>query len=72
MILSVAEAGGGCQSSFVKLSHTWWLAVSTALMLPLAAQAEKQEVKGEIPKDLIDDPHVREELAVNEFIGLNA
>ena len=51
----------------VKLSHTWWLAVSTALMLPLAAQAEKQEVKGEIPKDLIDDPHVREELAVNEF-----
>ena len=49
------------------MSHTWWLAVSTALMLPLAAQAEKHEVKGEIPKDLIDDPHVREELAVNEF-----
>ena len=25
------------------------------------------EAKGEIPKDLLDDPHVREELAVNQF-----
>ena len=29
--------------------------------------AEPAEDKGGIPKDLIDDPHVREELAVNEF-----
>ncbi len=25
------------------------------------------EAKGDIPKDLLDDPHVREELAVNQF-----
>ncbi len=37
------------------------------LVLPLAAQEEKAPGKGEIPKDLVDDPHVREELAVNEF-----
>src|SRR4051812_34841247 len=29
--------------------------------------AEPAEEKGGIPKDLVDDPHVREELAVNEF-----
>lgn len=37
------------------------------LVLPLAAQEEKAPARGEIPKDLVDDPHVREELAVNEF-----
>lgn len=37
------------------------------LVLPLAAQDEKAPGKGEIPKDLVDDAHVREELAVNEF-----
>ncbi len=37
------------------------------LVLPLAAQEEQAPGKGEIPKDLVDDPHVREELAVNEF-----
>lgn len=36
-------------------------------MLPLAAQEEKGEGKGDVPKDLVDDSHVREELAVNEF-----
>lgn len=35
--------------------------------MPLAAQADKAVTKGEIPKDLVDDAHVREELAVNEF-----
>ena len=44
-----------------------WLVVSAALMVPLAAEPDKQEAKGEIPKDLIDDAHVREELGVNEF-----
>ena len=37
------------------------------LVLPLAAQDEKAPGKREIPKDLVDDAHVREELAVNEF-----
>jgi len=35
--------------------------------MPLAAQEEKGQIRGDIPKDLLDDPHVREELAVNEF-----
>jgi hypothetical protein len=44
------------------------LAVLAAVSLPLAAQEEViAEVRREIPKDLLDDPHVREELAVNEF-----
>lgn len=34
-----------------------------ALVLPVAAQ----DVRPEIPKDLVDDAHVREELGVNEF-----
>ena len=48
-----------------------------ALMLPLAAvepadnggeaEAGGEELVNAIPADLLDDPHVREELAVNEF-----
>ena len=49
------------------MNRTWWFAISAALMVPLAAQADKSVAKGEIPKDLVDDAHVREELAVNEF-----
>jgi len=37
------------------------------LALPLAAQEEAGPAKGDIPADLLDDPHVREELGVNEF-----
>lgn len=37
------------------------------MILPLAAQAPAPEGAREIPKDLLDDPHVREELGVNEF-----
>ena len=37
------------------------------MVLPLVAQEEAVNFRGEIPKDLIDDAHVREELAVNEF-----
>lgn len=37
------------------------------LVIPLAAQDENGQAKREIPKDLLDDAHVREELAVNEF-----
>ncbi len=36
-------------------------------VLPLTAQEENPPAKREIPKDLVDDAHVREELAVNEF-----
>lgn len=45
------------------------MAALAALVLPLAAQEEDAEPKKDIPKDLVDadDPHVREELAVNEF-----
>ena len=48
------------------------LGILAALALPLAAQEEAAPA-GEngnfngIPADLMDDPHVREELAVNEF-----
>lgn len=66
-ILSVAERGAGCQTSVVKFSRTCLLGTLAALVLPLAAQDDKAQVKGDIPKDLLDDPHVREELAVNEF-----
>jgi hypothetical protein len=51
----------------MKASSIGWLVVSAALMVPLAAQADKRETKVEIPKDLVDDAHVREELGVNEF-----
>lgn len=38
-----------------------------ALLLPLSAQEPKADAAGDIPKDLVDDAHVREELGVNEF-----
>jgi len=45
-----------------------------ALLLPIAAQEESEIVESDaveringIPIDLLDDPHLREELAVNEF-----
>lgn len=51
------------------------LVILGALILPLAAEDAKveekmeeiAEVKGNIPQDLLDDSHVREELAVNEY-----
>jgi hypothetical protein len=61
----------GCQVSLVKLIGKCWFGILITLTLPLNAQEEKVanpvEIKVEIPKDLVDDPHVREELAVNEF-----
>ena len=67
----------------MKIASAWMLGVSGALTLSGFAQAPpqekaaeappKQEIpaeappKQEIPADLLDDPHVREELAVNEF-----
>ena len=56
----------------MKRSCIWLLGVSAALLLPaaaatVAAAVAKVESQGQIPKDLLDDAHVREELAVNEF-----
>ncbi|MEX1049678.1 MAG: hypothetical protein WED15_09125 [Akkermansiaceae bacterium] len=66
--LSIAEAAGQWQTPAVKFSHPALLAVFAALSLPLVAQEEINiEPRREIPQDLLDDPHVREELAVNEF-----
>lgn len=38
-----------------------------ALLLPLSAQEPKVDDSADVPKDLIDQVHVREELGVNEF-----
>jgi hypothetical protein len=57
----------------MKIRFACVLAGLVAMVLPLSAQEEvvvPAEVKGlreGIPLDLLDDPHVREELAVNEF-----
>ncbi len=51
----------------MKISCTFLLGAFAALLLPLTAQEPKAEVAGDIPKDLVDDAHVREELGVNEF-----
>lgn len=51
----------------MKISCTFLLGAFAALLLPLSAQEPKAEVTGDIPKDLVDDAHVREELGVNEF-----
>lgn len=57
----------------MKIRFACVLAGLVAMVLPLSAQEEvvvPAEVKGVgegIPSDLLDDPHIREELAVNEF-----
>jgi len=50
----------------------WMTGIFAALCLPLIAQTQEPaeqsaEVKGNVPADLRDDPHVLEELGVNEF-----
>ncbi len=66
-ILPVAECDAGCKTSAVKISRTCLLGALAMLVIPLAAQEQNAQPKREIPKDLLDDAHVREELAVNEF-----
>jgi hypothetical protein len=66
-ILSVAERRARCQTFVVKFTRSCLLGAVVALSLPLVAQEENAAGKAEVPKDLLDDPHVREELAVNEF-----
>lgn len=51
----------------MKSSAAFVLAILASFSLPLSAQDGEGEAKREIPKDLVDDAHVREELAVNEF-----
>jgi len=65
--LSVAEIGLWCKSAEVKTQMTWLVAMATAICLPAFAQEVEIPPPREIPADLLDDPHVREELAVNEF-----
>jgi hypothetical protein len=66
-ILPVAESGAGCETPVMKSSQASLLAISLALLLPVVAQEPAVEARPDIPKDLMDDDHVREELAVNEF-----
>jgi hypothetical protein len=63
-ILPIAESARECQIFSVKLSHSCLIGAFAVLTLPLAAQEGNRPA---IPADLVDDPHVREELAVNEF-----
>jgi hypothetical protein len=68
-VLPVAEAPWECVSSGMNIRLACMLGAFAAFALPLAAQepeVDPGEPKG-IPADLLDDPHVREELAVNEF-----
>lgn len=77
LILSVAEPDAGCQTFHMKAHLTCLLGVLAAAMPTWAAAEEPAKVEqpaaepdeniGGIPKDLLDDEHVREELAVNEF-----
>jgi len=52
----------------MKTSTPWVLAFSSLVLLPLTTLAQNENNKDAVlPADLIDDPHVREELGVNEF-----
>ncbi|MEO1857777.1 MAG: hypothetical protein ABGY95_10520 [Rubritalea sp.] len=52
----------------MKSSTPWILALSSLLLIPLSSLAQDGNDKDAIiPADLIEDPHVREELGVNEF-----
>ena len=52
----------------MKSSSPWVLALFSMVLLPLTALAQSEKGKGLVlPADLIDDPHVREELGVNKF-----
>jgi len=74
--LSVAERGKECQTVGMNGRWTCMLGACGVLALPLVAAqepvqknkaADKADAVSGIPADLLDDPHVREELAVNEF-----
>ena len=62
----VAERTRPCHIALVIRKSILAAGLLLSFMPLLPAQEEPQE-RPEIPADLIDDPHVREELAVNEF-----
>lgn len=72
-VLPVAEPRGRCLSSGMRIHLACMLGALAVSTLPMTAQDEpadqEEPVKAHqgIPADLLDDPHVREELAVNEF-----
>ena len=47
--------------------RTYLIGAFAALLLPLSAQEPKVDDSADVPKDLIDQAHIREELGVNEF-----
>ena len=69
--MPVAERVERCQSSGMSFRPACVLGIICVFALPsLVAEDAKPEGKAAengIPADLLDDPHVREELAVNEF-----
>jgi hypothetical protein len=68
--LSVAEPAGWCQSPRMSIRLAIMIGILAVLAVPLRAQDEPAASSAGprgIPADLMDDPHVREELAVNEF-----
>jgi hypothetical protein len=65
MELAVAERGGGCHFPHMKVrfgSALFAFALASGLGF-----GQDEEAKPNIPEDLLDDAHVREELGVNEF-----
>jgi hypothetical protein len=67
LLLPVADRQGECHSPRVKRSNAWIAGILAFACLPITAQEEEAANIRGIPLDLIDDPHVREELAINEF-----
>lgn len=78
--MSIAERGRRCQPFGMSIRLACMLGAMAVFSLPLAAEEDPAGVVGKevqpeekmdgangIPADLLDDPHVREELAVNEF-----
>jgi hypothetical protein len=65
MELAVAERGGGCHFPHMKVrfgSALFAFALASGLGF-----GQDEDAKPNIPEDLLDDAHVREELGVNEF-----
>ena len=64
--MPVAESPGGCHDSVVK---RWIAIIAAALCVQLPAQEEgkPENRRTGVPADLMEDPHVLEELGVNEF-----
>jgi len=75
--LPIAEIAGRCQAARMKIPQACFTSLCALLACaPLMAQekntakpAPQEAARGAnpIPADLLDDPHVREELAINEF-----